>query len=82
MAELRDREAGPSHDRSQKGRALPEGLFCDAKGRRAAPAHHLGVGPQSAQHRVEVQAKREVPAHIQAASTSFTRRTALEASSA
>ncbi len=64
------------------GSACGDGLLGDFDGGRAAPAYHLGVGPEGAKHHVFIGAKRPVGDESQAASTSFTSRTALEASSA
>jgi hypothetical protein len=82
MAELCDREARRGHDRLQQGRAYDNGLFSDGESQRPAAVHEIRVCPQSAQHRVDIGAQLEVAGRVQAASTSFTRRTALEASSA
>ena len=82
VTELFDREALGDHDRGQKGPAEGDGLLGDKEGGRTAPAHRLGVGPEGPQHHVGIGAKRPIGDQSQAASTSFTSRTALEASSA
>src|SRR5208283_3818527 len=82
VAELFDREGIGDHDRGQKGPACGDGLLGDFDGGRAAPTYHLGVGPEGAKHHVFIGAKRPVGDESQAASTSFTSRTALLASSA
>ena len=82
VAELCYRKVRRGHDRSQQRRASCDGLFCDGESRRLAAAHQLGVGAQRAQHHVDIGDELEVADEVQAASTSFTRRTALEASSA
>ena len=66
-------EAGSSHH---------DGPLCDREARQAASAHQLGVGPEAAKHHVGIGAERPVRDQSQAASTSFTSRTALLASSA
>ena len=76
------REARRHHDRLQQWRACGDGLFCDGERRRPAAAHDAQGLRQCAQHHVHIGAQLEVAGQLQAASTSFTRRTALEASSA
>ena len=82
VTELCYRKVRRGHHRSQQRRAFCNGLFCDGESRRPAPAHEIRVCAQGAQHHVDIGDELEVADEVQAASTSFTRRTALEASSA